>query len=212
MKKMFRILSSIVLATTLLAPAVFAEKAPTLSSEKISTEEAKVTTLEDLDRKFNLESVDVLPKGVIPLKFNSVTEADQYLSSKYLNVSQTADNDNFSQMSESNAGNTTGEILSTQTITKTKSTKLQGRINLDVTAVYILKNGYIYSLEKVTSDISGETTNFSWKQTSYTEKRLDANRTIALTVYGELTEYMYVNGQIRKIVTSKNVYVEFHGA
>ncbi len=51
-----------------------------------TTEIAKLKRIAELDKKFNSKSVDKMPEGIVPLKFDTAEEADSYLSKLLANM------------------------------------------------------------------------------------------------------------------------------
>lgn len=45
-------------------------------------------TISYLDKKFNLKKIDKMPEGLIPLRFDTVEEAEKYLDSFHSNIEQ----------------------------------------------------------------------------------------------------------------------------
>lgn len=174
-KSIFRVLSSTALATVLIVPTALASELGNYSDS------SEVKTIQQLQERYNLESTKDIPKGAVPPRFNTVQEANTYLS---------------------------GAITpaATQVVTKTGSFKSTTASKLQVTLGYETVNGRI-NLLTVSSQAVGDGA-FSFKQSSYSTQRLDGGRSMGVTVNGVLTKTVVVNGQIKKTTYNESVYVE----
>ncbi len=98
--------------------------------------------------------------------------------------------------------------VTSKTLTK-YSGDLGNGISLNITCTYSTDGSRVLDVSSVSSNITGTTGNYTWKQNSYTVTRLDGGRTAAVKVTGTLTQYVYVNGQTKTYSSTKTGYAEF---
>lgn len=210
-RNLSKVLPYVILTIVLLIPLSSAETASRTTSVSANT---NTKTLKDLTKKYGLKDAKVIPEGISPLEFNSIEEADKYLAASQkeaeslLNFSSLNKEDNRKQ--ERGSQSVAPNAFIAQTVTKSTST--DSNVNLNVTATYLINGIRINSLHSVTSCITGNTNNMSWKQNTYTEQRLDSNRIVGVTLKGTLTKYIVVNGIKKLAPYSKTAYIEFNAS
>lgn len=158
-KHVLRLLFSTALMAVLFVPSAFAET-------------PSITTLEELDKKFNLKTVTEIPENVIPLEFESIEEAEKYLE------------------------NPTIQPASSITVEKSASFRATKNASLKAVLSYVNRGNGMIDLVSVRSYAIGDAS-WTWKQHSYTVQRLDGGRSLQVNIRGLLTQAIVVNGQVR---------------
>ncbi|QDP99391.1 hypothetical protein FOH38_01825 [Lysinibacillus fusiformis] len=186
--------SALALASTSIAPAFAEEQSKTV-------ETTSITTMDQLDEKFNLQTVTEIPEGVIPLEFDSIEEAVKYLEQATTNSSSNSTEDNNQLTQVVNA------LSSSTTTNKTGKFATTTAANLSATISYAtLSNGMI-DIISVTSRSTGDAS-WSWSQSSYTTQKLDGGRSVGINIKGVLTQSIVVNGVLKNYSYNETVYVE----
>lgn len=197
-KRVFKILSTTALVTALLTPSVFAEE------PKISSDVASITTFEQLDKRFNLETTTEIPEGVIPLKFDTIQEAAEYLEASEKGLVNSNSEVNISEIDNQPAqvALSGGYVINrVGTFRATDEAKLSANLGYEKTS-----NGLI-NLVSVNSSAIGNGA-WSWKQKSYTSKPLDGGRSLMVYITGVLTKTIVVGGVPKKTDYNETVAVE----
>lgn len=204
MKKTLRkiILSSLVIGvvSTSFATKAFAVGLTEKKSNEIKQE------VEKLDEKYdNLEviSENELPDNVIPLKFNTVEEAEAYI--KNLEKNDKEENINLGEvdLSEVPRFRTSGvEHYSTYVGF--------GRMNIDASIIYLwsssLRQNYYSKCTNVSSYVTGIEFGHSWEQTSYSANIVDRGRQLNVTVNGKNNYYILIDTNLTKYYSSRKSY------
>ena len=197
-KHVLKVLFSVALMVTIFAPSAFAEEA----SPGSSSETSSITTLEQLDKRFNLETVTELEKGVIPLEFDSIEEAAKYLELL----------ENSAQgITSSDSTVTSNQIVqpaaaTSKTVTKTGSFKTTTKAKLSATISYVAMDNGMIDVVSVKSNATGDGA-WTWSQTSYLNRALDGGRSREISISGVLTQTLSVDGIIKKYPTNETVVV-----
>ena len=101
--------------------------------------------------------------------------------------------------------------VSSKTITSTSWEELASGVSLSITCTYTTDGVHVFDVISLTSALTGNTSNYSWQESgSPSITRLDGNRTFGITVYGTLTQHLYVNGEEKTYSTSESGYTEFY--
>ncbi|WP_289136936.1 hypothetical protein [uncultured Brevibacillus sp.] len=179
-KNVRRIVSSTALVTALFIPSAFAEK-PSIDPSDTSS----ISTFDQLDKQFNLETVTEIPEDAIPPKFNSIQEAAEYLESSKQNILAT----------------------NSQIIVRTGSFTSTSDAQLSATLGYTKNSSGLIELVSVKSSVTGDGA-YTWKQSSYTTKKLDGGRSLGITIKGVLIKTVVVGSVVKKTDTNETVYVE----
>lgn len=176
----------------------------------------QVETFDELVSKYNLEIVTTVPKEITPLKIDSIEDADLNFSSlektTVAKVSEDLKESDLNLNSKKNSlmtNSMTASAITSKTVTKDAGS-LNSDVSLSATCTYSTDGSTIIEISSVSSRLTGNTGNWGWSQSSYTNKILDGGRTRAITVNGTLTQYVYINGQTVKYNTSKSGYFEIY--
>ncbi|MGG2081637.1 hypothetical protein [Lysinibacillus pakistanensis] len=173
--------------------------APAFANEPSKTvETSSITTMDQLDKRFNLQAVDEVPEGVIPLEFNSIEEAAKYLEQGRIGSNQVVSN-NISELQVQPFSN--GE-----TITKIGKFKTTNEAELHVFMSFSRLNGRVDLTALSTKIVGGGS--WSWPQSSYKTQYLDGGRSLGIYISGTLRQTIAVNGVIRVYDFPETVYVE----
>jgi len=193
-----KLLSASALTLALFSTSV----APAFANEPSKTVEiSSITTMDQLDERFNLQTVTEIPEGVIPLEFSSIEDAAKYLEQATTNSNPnlTENNNQLTQVVNSLSGSAT--VNKTGTFNATNAAKLSATIS------YVTLGNGMIDIVSVTSRSTGDAS-WSWSQGSYTTKKLDGGRSVGIYIKGVLTQSIVVNGVIKKYPNNETVYVE----
>lgn len=217
-KKIFAVL---LCSSTLLSIGmpVFASEKPDATINAVvlasTTKTGDVKDLKSLCDKYGLEDVSVLPEGIIPLKFDSIEDADNYLSKveagkdaeKEQEIKERAD-------SSKNLKNSSDPVILgvVKTHSETHDVGVLGSsgLLLSITCKYTTDGSKIIGVSSITSSISGDTTNYSWSQTSQSWRSLDAGETASVTITGRLTQYVVIDGKKKSFYNTYTRSSEFN--
>lgn len=185
-----------------------------LLGSTVFAKQGQVETLDQLKSKYNLEVVTDVPKGIIPIKFNSIEEADKYFAKTVSSNASNTITPSSDVSSTPNTLNQSGSVSPASITVKTVSKSagyLNSSVYLNITCVYASNGSVIPAIYSVSSAIAGNTTNWGWAQTGYNaDTILDGGRTRVLRVYGTLTQYVYVNGTTVRYTSSKSGSIEIY--
>jgi len=166
------------------------------ASSDIREGQAIATTIEELKNKYNLEDIEKVPEGIIPLKFDTLEDLDKYLTA--LNSHDYLKAESFISPSDK----------SVKTLLKSAG-KLNNDVSLNVTCSYTICSNSIIKINSVSSYIVGNTGNWEWNQTTYNKQILDDGRTVGITVVGILTQHTIIDGAEKTFDTTVSAYAEF---
>ncbi|KOY81328.1 hypothetical protein I6G82_02395 [Lysinibacillus macroides] len=196
--------SKLLSASTLTLALFSTSVVPVFANESSKTvETSSITTMDQLDERFNLQTITEIPEGVIPLEFDSIEEAAKY----FLEL------ENGDVTSDLEINNTTQTLEITPFYNTPITTTKVGRFNatsaatLSATISYVAMGNGMIDLVSVKSQAQGNGS-WTWSQSSYTIKKLDGGRSIGINISGVLTNIVYVGGVLKQYKYSETVYVE----
>lgn len=207
--KFKKIVTILLCCSTLLStgiPVFAIEKSDITSNIAVTDKTGDVKDLKSLCDKYRLEDVSVLPEGIIPLKFNSIQDADNYFSK--VEAEKAAKKEQ--EIKEIANSPVTANAISTRSETHDVGALGSSGTSLSITCKYTVDGSTIVGVSSISSFISGNTTNYSWSQTSKSWSSLDAGETAYVTVTGQLTQYVVVNGVLKSYYTTYTRSSEFY--
>lgn len=162
--------------------------------------------IKQLEEKYdNLEVIheSELPENVVPLKFNTVEEADAYI--KNLEKNDKEENINLGEMDLS-------EVPRFRTSGVEHYSKYIGfgKINIDASIIYLwsssLGQNYYSKCTNVNSYVTGLEFGHSWEQTSYAANIVDRGRQLNVTVNGKNNYYILIDTNLTKYYSERKSY------
>lgn len=187
---------TLALASTSVVPAFANEQSKIV-------ETSSITTMDQLDERFNLQTITEIPKGVTPLEFNSIEEATKYfLELESGNVTSNFEVNNTTQTIEITPFNN-----SAITTNKTGKFNATSVATLNATISYVAMGNGMIDLVSVKSQSQGNGS-WTWSQSGYTTQRLDGGRSLGINISGALTNVVYVGGILKQYTYYETVYVE----
>lgn len=201
-KKIFAIL---LCCSTLLSTGipVFASEKPDNNVNKVTlTSTAKTSDVKDLQSlrdKYELKHVSVLPEGIIPLKFDSIEDADKYLSKVKADynaeIEKEVKNKQEINKKTPDSSSITLDAVASHSETHMADGELgSSGLSLNITCKYKTDGSTIIGVSSISSSLDGNDSNYEWKQTSSSWTSLDAGETANVKATGKLTQYLWVNG------------------
>ena len=143
-----------------------------------------------------LITFDEIPDGIVPIKFDSVQSAKDYLA-------------NEEQLAEEiyNVTETTGSNFFTDASTGVKTqTFYTGVGNVNVYAKYSYSKGKFTRVNSVTSSFTGVTIGNEWVQDTYSSSISNHGKKLTVTIYGHFDHYILVNTRLTKVGSEKKSY------
>lgn len=196
--KFNKLLTTSAVALALVSTSVI----PTFANEPSKTvETSSITTIEQLDERFNLRDVEEIPEGVIPVEFNSIEEAAKHLEQLEQHIGSSLVENNLSMIDVPSIKSASESIVRIGSFRTTKDAQLQ--VNMSYVR---MPNGRI-DLVSLTSQIIGDGA-WSWPQSSHKTQSLDSGRSLGINITGTLRYSITVNGKLRTSDYTEYVYVE----
>lgn len=193
-----KVLSASVLTFTLLVTSlpVYAEEVETESTE----------SAEYIAEQLGGEAIteDELPEGVVPIEFDTVEEAKEYLEEQESLIDD-AVNDLEENTDESlNSLRKRGFSASERGVLTAKF--ITGLDALNVYVNYTYGDSKFISVDSVTTSHTGVTIGNEWNLDTYTYYYGANGRRLYLTIYGHWDHYILVNSSLTRIGSDKKEY------
>lgn len=205
------------LSVVLSALIIISASIPVFAADK-----SKGMLINDLDKKYNLKIATSIPKGVTPIKFNTVEEADQFLnnlknSPTVVNIPCLETNKYLDMVKNGLKTTPTNDLMMAAAATTSAADKInqitEGPamwMNIDMSyhyaySTYLGTNNFT-SVDKISSYLSGITIGYAWTQQNFWSNLTDYNTTANVGVSGTEEYYIFVNTTLTRFWTQTKTY------
>ncbi len=191
-----------------------------LMTSIISVSDAGYSSTQVVKSRHKIEviSLDQLPAGVVPKRFSTQAEADEYIDHLNAEIAE-LNRQNLAAMRRTelfrnNENDIISPLASTGTVSKTKDfNQCAGlhyvRMRVGMTWVQTGSYKTVQSVDSVTTNNLGWTADSKWSQSSSTIKIIDLRRTATVTVIGIMKHYLFVEDLVEITSAELTLYGEF---
>lgn len=134
-------------------------------------------------------SVDEIPSNVIPIEFETIEEAKEFLAEQEELTQQTISNDSFNAVDSVFTLDTTRARTTSGVKTQVIYT---GTCNINIYANYQCANKKFTKCTGVKSTLTGLTTGIKWTQDNYSASIPTTGKKLYVTVYGHYDYYILI--------------------
>jgi hypothetical protein len=181
--------------------------AATISKNQVTLSQKK--SIDNLKSKYDLKTLksSQIPKGVTPIKFNTVEEAEKFIKEKKAEKPINEDLGNMNIQDQKNSSNATSM---TNVVYHNSRYIGIAKMNIDIPVVLLwsssLRANYFSSIGTPSSYLSGVYFGNAWTQSSSASNISNGGRTFTTTIRGKYDYYILINTSLTSFAGQSATY------